>query len=261
MIGAILVVEGIQDVRLYRKFALPIPHSRTILADGKPTLVEAMRILEKRETKGVLGICDADFDRVLGFSLQADIQSADHHDAEIMIAYSNAFEQVLIEASNGAIESEMVNQIRDSLMEIAARIGRLRLWNKMSDARVTFKGIDAGEFLSADFTFDLHEYVSKILENGPSTKGDIAELLEVADSHYTQMGVSDLAVGHDFVSLVNSHVEIINPGTSPGREVLEKMLRLAFDSASFRKTELSQAIAKWEERTGFEVLIEEASQV
>src|SRR6266576_1056786 len=77
MTGAILVVEGIMDVRLYKKFTLPTPHSRIIFADGKPLLLEAMRILEKRQTEGVLGICDADFDRVLGLASQSNVVNTD----------------------------------------------------------------------------------------------------------------------------------------------------------------------------------------
>ncbi|SRR6266487_571328 len=258
MTGAILVVEGVLDVRLYKKFALPVPHSRTILAQGKPTLLESMRILDKRQVRGVLGICDADFDRVLGLTLQANVVSTDQHDAEVMIANSDAFESVLVEASGDAIRPEAVRQVRDSLMTIAASIGRVRLWNMENDARLTFRGVEAGAFLAADFAFDLDGYVGKVLENGSSRKGNLTTLLDAASTHRNQAAVSDLAVGHDLTSLLDSHIQIQSPGAAPGAEMLEKMLRLAFDAMCFRKTELSRGIIEWEENTGFEVLIEEA---
>jgi hypothetical protein len=261
MNGAILVVEGVMDVRLYKKFALPVPHSRTVFADGKPLLLEAMRILEKRQTEGVLGICDADFDRVLGLAPQSNVVSTDYHDAEVMIANSDAFEPVLAEISAEIIGPTSAVQVRDSLMAIAARIGRIRLWNRENDARLTFRGVNAGTFLSAGFAFDLDGYVSKVLENGPSRIGDRTTLLDAANTYYSQALSGEVAVGHDFASLLSSYIEIQRPGTTPGPEVLEKMFRLAFDVLCFRKTDLSRGIMAWEEGTSFEVLIEDARPV
>jgi hypothetical protein len=258
MTGAILVVEGVLDVRLYKKFALPAPHSRAVFAEGKPTLLGAMEILEKRHVEGILGICDADFDKILAAEPRANVVSTDEHDAEIMIACSAALESVLAELSGDAIGAGEVPQVRNELMAIAAEIGRVRLWNKENDARLTFKGVEPGAFLSPGFTFDLDGYIGKVLENGSSQKADLATLLHAAKTHRSQAAVSDLAVGHDFVSLLDSQIEIQSPGGAPGSEMLEKMFRLAFDAACFRQTDLSRKIISWEETTGFEILIEDA---
>lgn len=257
MKGVILLVEGDLDVRLYRRFALPIPHSRTILCQGKPVLLEAMDILAGRRVRGVLGVCDADFDRILGIAAPANIAYTDFHDSEVMIACSEALALVVGEVMGSLMPSEIVPTKRDLLMGFAASVGRVRIWSKETEAHLTFRGIDAGSFLSSG-AFDLDGYCSAVLDNGPSAGYDLASLLEVARNHRSQAEITELAVGHDFVSLLDAHIAIERAESRMGSRVLGSMMRLAFDSACFRKTNLCRAIVAWEEETGFDVVADDA---
>ena len=257
MKGPILVVEGDLDVRLYRKFALPVPHSRTILSDGKPVLCEAMRILDQRQIAGVLGICDADFDRILSTSSRDNVLYSDHHDAEIMIAYSDAFGSVMAEVGE-TLSVDTTIRIRDSLLGFAATIGRVRIWNKDNDARLSFRRVDPGLFITTDLTFDLRGYIASVLESSTGRAGELETLLKASEDYYSQADVTELAVGHDFVALLDAQIAIEMSRPRLGSQVLGSMMRLAFDAACFRKTNLCKEVMTWEDKSGFDLLIDDA---
>jgi hypothetical protein len=257
MRGAILIVEGDVDVRLYKRFALQQPHSRAIPGGGKPSLLEVMRIVANRETPGVLAICDADFDRVLNITHPSGIVCADYHDAEMMIVHSDALHAVLGELMNAGPSLDQTITIRDSLVGVASSVGRVRLWSRDNDARLNFKAVDAGAYIHPDLTFDLTSYLSQVIESSFSN-ADVGQLYEASKSYQGDVDLGELAVGHDFVALLDGYLATHRSDQRIGSDLLGSALRLAFDATHFRRTHLAGHISGWEKSSGFEVLIDDA---
>jgi Protein of unknown function (DUF4435) len=261
MKGAIVLVEGALDVRLYRKFSLPAPHTRTLLCEGKQNLYDTMDIIARRGVPGVIGICDADFDRVLEIPNRANIVRADFHDAETMMIHSESFTHVLSELSRSNINSHEAVELRDRSVGFAAAIGRVRLWNKEVSGRLNFKAVDAGSYATVEGAFDLDGYLRRVLEVSPASSASIADLMQVTEIVYSQVNGQELAVGHDLVAILDTQTAARQSRDRVGTDMLEGMLRLGFDATSFRATDLAREITKWETGSGIEVLVDDASPV
>src|SRR4051794_5575547 len=132
--GPIVLLEGVTDGRLYPRFFLPRPHVRSVFCDGKPNAIGATEELRRRRISGILAICDADYDRVIGISRGGDIYYADHHDAETMICFSSAFHRVYEELVDREASLEESQSVRDALVEVACEIGEIRLWSAQNQA-------------------------------------------------------------------------------------------------------------------------------
>jgi hypothetical protein len=257
MTGPIILVEGDTDTRLYRKFMLPAPHVRLTHCDGKPVLIETMELLRKRGIRRVLGICDADFDRILGQSAIMNVLRADLHDAEMMIVYSPSFKHVCDELYDTSLSDQAFQARRDKLLEIAARIGVVRMWNNTNHAQLNFRAVDPGEFLGDDGEFTYNQYASDLL--GVSLDAKISAVLIVEIMQGPRGGVIDgeMACGHDFAALLDRDASIMGQRDRYGGDAVEKMLRLSFDGNSFGTTDLATELRRWEERENTEVLTDE----
>ena len=91
----------------------------------------------------------------------------------MMITYSDAMHSVLAESMSNDLSVEELIEIRDSLVNSSAIIGRIRLWSKKNDARLNFKMVDAGSYLDVDLKFDQNTYCERLLEVSKASSADI----------------------------------------------------------------------------------------
>ena len=258
MKGPIVLVEGDSDTRLYREFLLPSPHVRVTHCDGKPVLLEAMTLISKRHIPGVVGICDADFDRILGRAIRPDIMCADFHDAEMMIARSTALKRVFEEIYEIAFESYEFQVTRDYILNLSARIGAIRLWNVENAGHLKFQGINPGEFLDANQQFLREDYIRGLLEQSAASSDQFGQIDEIMRTYRLDVDDSELSCGHDFAALLDFHAAIRESRDPHGRHMIEKMLRLSFNVDCFRETQLAQDLGEWEKRVDIDVLADGA---
>ncbi|WP_274563233.1 DUF4435 domain-containing protein [Streptomyces spiramyceticus] len=260
MRGPIVLVEGKTDTRVYKRFFLPTPHVRLIYCNGKPVLREAMaKLRARRDDTGVLGICDADYDRILQRRAGENVFYADLHDAETMICYSDAFGRVHEELFDQESSSAEFQRVRDALFTIAAKIGAIRLWNEENKASLKFTGLDAGNYLTDRQQFDIAGYVAALLENSLSARVASNLLLDIAE-RCNSLAVAEVASGHDFCALLAAEVSITRASDKftilP--QAVEAMLRLSFDDASFSKTELALNLSQWEQSADLDLMTDTA---
>jgi hypothetical protein len=259
MRGPIVLVEGDSDTRLYRKFMLPTPHVRLTHCDGKPVLIETMELLRERGIRQVFGICDADFDRIVGQAAQPDVLRADLHDAEMMIVYSPSFRHVCDELYGTTLSDRTFQKRRDELLEVAACIGSARMWNNTNQARLNFKAVEPGGYLRGDEGFDYTAYASKLLEESANDSISLQNILQIMRNSRGGVSNGEMASGHDFAALLDRDAAIKGERNCYGHDVVEKMLRLSFDVNSFGGTELVLNLRRWEQREDADVLIDELS--
>ncbi|MGW0835889.1 DUF4435 domain-containing protein [Streptomyces prunicolor] len=260
MHGPIVLIEGTTDSRLYRRFFLPQPHVRSVFCDGKPNLLEAMTEIRRRRIDGVVAICDADYDRVLSIPRGGDVYFADLHDAETMMCYSNAFHRVFEELVSRDAVSEEVQNVRDTLIDIACAIGEIRLWSIQNHASLKFANVDAGDHLRDDLSFDLGQYVAEVLEDSSNGTSSAGELISVAEGRNFKNFGAEIASGHDFCALLAAEIRKRSPDPSaaPAASMIEAMLRLSFDAECFAQTDLARDLDKWQEGKSLDLLTDAA---
>ncbi len=256
MTGPIVLVEGDTDTRLYRKFILQAPLVRLTHCEGKPALLEAMSLIEDRGIRGVLGICDADFDRITGRSMRSDIVRADLHDAEMMIVHSGAFKHLCEELYEMNMDDGSFQARRNTLLRMAANIGALRLWNEENKGSIAFHAVDPGGFLMGD-EFSCDDYLSKLLELSPGSSITFEQARDILSGGHVGIQDGELACGHDFTALLDANAAMTTGRESYGAETVEKMLRLSFDPVNFGKTALVAEMRRWEQRTDSDLLADE----
>ena len=88
----IIVVEGNSDIKLFRKL-IQDDRIKIESIDGKKDLIKVMKELSVEYPDKILGICDADFDHLIGIAEERrkySVYVTDNHDIEIMMLLSPA---------------------------------------------------------------------------------------------------------------------------------------------------------------------------
>ncbi|MFM9266884.1 DUF4435 domain-containing protein [Tychonema sp. BBK16] len=258
--GSILIVEGDTDARVWKNL-VDSTKCRVENAHNKDKAVKVLNILEQGNFAGVLAIVDADFDILEGsVPLSPNLLFTDTHDLETMLLKSPALEKVLAEHGSEDKIKLFAKDIRQTLLESAKVIGYLRWASLKFNYCLKFEGLAFNKFVD-DRTLALNE--SKLLQTvkNNSQKPGLDEQEIRANMDSLKTNTQDLwyiCHGHDMVDILsialckalgscNSQQVALN--------VLEKDLRLAYESAHFRETKLYIAIQTWEQTNQpFEVL-------
>lgn len=242
MNGPIVLVEGATDTRLFRRLFIPSPRARVIHCKGKSNLLAAIEMVTNRGITGVLGICDADFDRISGVAPAKGVFPVDHHDTEVMILQSPAFGHFYVELYERDADNREIQRTRKRLLNHAANIGKLRLWSLQNGGLIGFKELMAGEYLRGDGTFNLESCIETLIADKDLTSNT---LLSVAQTSNESLE-TEISCGHDLTSLLDSDAALRRRSDTHGRSVIEKMLRLSFDFQSFSTTQIYLALRSWE---------------
>ncbi|MFI8421751.1 DUF4435 domain-containing protein [Streptomyces sp. NPDC085479] len=250
MAGPIVLVEGTTDTRLFRRLFMPSPQVRVIHCKGKSHLLSAMQLVTDRGVTGVLGICDADFDRLLGTPTVKGVFPVDHHDTEIMICESPAFNHFYVELYEREADDKEVQRTKMRLLGHAANLGKLRIWSLQNGGSIGFKKLNAGDFIERDGGFDLKSCIDELISEKDM---DSNALLSLAKNK-TESPDAEMSCGHDMTSLLDADAAIRRRSDTYGRDVIEKMLRLSFDSKSFSATNMYASLKSWEEEEGIKLI-------
>lgn len=248
----IIVVEGTSDIRLFRDI---INYSWVKLEsiDGKKELVKLMKDLHLEFPEKILGICDADHDRLVENIENRETYSVyitDFHDAEIMVLNSPALESFVSEY--GA--PDMFEAARSSLMGLALTaantIGTLRWINTEFNLNLNFKGLNFNEFVRADrlsINVDTNSLIDLLINRSEklsdaTTKEFILEKLH----EFMAKDASKLQVccGHDVSNIISIifRQRSISLETNIDHKKVESALRLSYHRDYFKSTALFSKI-------------------
>jgi hypothetical protein len=251
--GSFLIAEGDTDARVWKNL-VDSTKCRVENASNKDNAVKVLNILEKDNFAGVLAVVDADFDileeTVL---LSQNLLLTDTHDLETMLLKSPALEKVLREhGSTEKIERFPQDIIRQTLLESAKIIGYLRWASLKFKYGLKFEGIAFNKFVD-DRTLILDE--SKLIQTvkNHSQKPGLDEQEIRANMENLKTDTQDMwhvCCGHDMIAILS--IALCKAlGSCNSKEVepnvLEKYLRVAYESAHFRETKLYRSIQTWEQ--------------
>lgn len=257
--GPIIAVEGVTDSRLYGKF-IDKDEVRIVIAHSKDNVRRSMaEVWGKRNDRKVIGILDADIDKLLGKAVSPPVFYSDKRDLESMIMSTGALDDLLAEYSEpGLIErfEEKHGKISDAIARSTYPIGLLMLISMRDGIGLSFRGIDYHQFINKKtLTIDIMKMINNIFSHSVNkgiAKKDLADMIseeeELLDDPW--MAVR----GHDAVAVLTMGLHNAF-GSYNSREINEDQvsgaLRLAFGLDYFRETELHRDTVKWSEKNGF----------
>jgi Protein of unknown function (DUF4435) len=253
--GAFLIVEGDTDARFYKRI-VDSGKCHITIAHNKENAFQVVTILQGDNFAGFLAVVDADFDALESkVFTSSNIFLTDTHDLETMMLKSPALEKLLLEMGSGDKLGEFVKvrgkELREALLEEGLHLGYLRWVSLRHGYALKFEGLNYRAFTD-HLTLNVNQ--SKLIE----TIKNHSQKLQPSDQELRQQieAISDethdkwhVCCGHDLICLlsVGLHKAIgsydwkeIKP------EVIERSLRLAYESAWFRDTRLYASIKAWE---------------
>ncbi len=273
---AYVIVEGGSDKLVLEQF---VDGSRCFVrvAGDKDKVLATLRELDvdlrsNAGSHGAIGIVDADFDHLEGVSsASANVFRTDWHDLECLICRSPAFDKVLKEFSSDqkteAFRQANGDGIADYLAAQAVVIGCLR-WLSAKEqwalrfgeppkpretTRTRARDLAFGNFVDRDkITIDVIELVKTVLNHSEKHTLDKSEVankirMEIGKAHDRWQ----VSCGHDFVQLFSIALQKALGSCQPkevSTEVLERSLRLAYEFAYFKATNLFASIVEWQNR-------------
>ncbi len=145
--GTFLLVEGSSDNVFYQRFIDKIACQIVIMV-GKIRVIGVLDILERVSFHGVLGIVDADFDRLKdSVDESVNLLRTDTHDLETMLIDSPALDKVVAEFGSEEKIAKLKLDVRISLVEAGISIGYLRWVSQCDELNLTFSDLKFSKFI------------------------------------------------------------------------------------------------------------------
>lgn len=247
--GVFIIVEGHSDKLVYNNF-MNTETCQFTITDGKKQALNTIEILDNSQFTGVFAIVDADFDHLENnLPKSPNVLLTDDHDLEMMMLKTPALEKVIKE--RGSEEKIKENNIREILLKIGQEIGYLRWVSQKNNLSLRFKDLDFDKFIDKK-TLNLHpeKLIQTIKNNSKNLSLVDQEIQENIESlKNNQHDVWQVCCGHDIMQILSLalckawgtwNTNDVKP------ELLERELRLAYETSYFYQTQLCISIQNWQ---------------
>lgn len=262
--GAILILEGCDDSRVYSRF-INSNECKLVIGYGKDNALGALKILEKSNFLGVLAIVDSDFwklDDVTPSSF--NILFTDTHDLETMIIKSPAFEKILGEYGSEKKIKAFVKQagadLRTALLERIKPMGCLQWYSLREELELDFEGLVFSKFVDKNtLILDVLRMIKTVINHSAKPKLDAKDIRDALQELCSNgHDLWHVCCGHDVVNFLTiGLLKVLGSHSSSTlkSDEVERSLRLAYEGAYFSETELYKALLYWQENNSpFSVL-------
>ena len=259
--GCFLLVEGRDDRLFFEKF-INLVTCKIVVVETKENVVGVIQQLETCSFPGILGVIDADFDRIEGREWGSrNLILLETHDLETLLIRSRALDQVLVEFGSQEKIEKFGRNIRDTLVAAAISIGCLRLHSLRTRLNLKFQGLRYVMFIDAEsLSINCHSLAQQVLNRSQRFDLSIEHLEEAIRSH--ELAGQDpwqICSGDDLVSILALALRKAlgtNNSTEVSNEILCKSLRLAYPDDDFARSQLIDDLRGWAHRNpGYEVLV------
>ena len=251
---AFLIVEGDTDARVYKRF-VDETDCKVIPAHNKDNAVDVLKILENESLEGILVIVDADFWHLEGIKTNSEnLFLTDTHDLETMIiSNTEVLEKVLSEFGSTNKMNQLRHPVIHLVLEATLPIGLYR-WiasSSMDNLPLKFRDLPFENFLEIPkLKVNINKLLVEVKANSGNPEIDEASIKNKIKS--LKKGNHDpwqVCSGHDIVQILAIGFRFVFGNRKTGTltaEVLEGMLRVAYEYPHFRLTQLYQSIENWE---------------
>jgi hypothetical protein len=251
-----VIYEGSLDSRVYSRM-LDKSKCFGISARGKDMALSALEILEAENIQGIFSIVDLDFELcgITSYSSQ-NVILTDFHDLEVMLLMSTSLDKVLDEYGSKLkielFEKDMKQTVINQLLTLGLPLGYLRFISLRNQINLNFDGIIYSKFIDrSKFSINIKQLVKVVKDKSNMHKLDENGLCSEISALIEQKLYSPLHVccGHDLVSILSIGLQSILGSNSSGivaPEMLEKALRIGYESTDFHQTNLYKKVLAWE---------------
>ena len=252
--GPFLVVEG-RDDRLFMEGFTSSAACRIMVVQGKQNVCEVIRILDESNFDGVLGLVDADFDRVESIpSRGPNILMPEYHDLETMLLCSPALDRILIEFGSQKKLETFGEDVLDGLISRALPPGYLRLYSMRNELSLTFDGLNYSAWIDrASFHVHTTRLINEV-KNRSQRQNLSSNTLETAIRQLETAGFHPREVcnGADLIEILSIGLRSKLGNNSPSEvraDILRRSLRLTYTKQDFTMSTLGRDIRVWESRS------------
>lgn len=231
------------------------------VARGKQNVCEVIDILDEDNFDGVLGLIDADFDRIEG-SLERshNFIMPECHDLDMMLVSSTALDRILTEFGSRKKLEKLQEDVLKVLMERALPVGYLRLHSLREKLNLRFEGLRYSAWIDrSSFVADTTRLIDTVKNHSQRqdlSSSDLAIAIEeLQDSNYDPY---EMCNGADVIGILSLGLRGVlgtKDSGEVGEELLKMLLRLAYSEQHFSSSSLRKDIEKWQRsKHGFRIL-------
>lgn len=249
--GTFLVVEGRDDRLFMERFTCNVT-CKIVVAEGKVNVEEVITILDQDNFDGVLGIVDADFDRIECIERGSpNMVMPPYHDLETMLMCSPALDRVLNEyASQTKIRNSKID-ILEELIDKALPVAYLRLISLRERLDLRFDGLNYSSWVNLNsLAINIDNLVREV--RNKSQRHDLSsEMLSAAirEVELENPNSREMCSGADLIEILAIGLRRVlgtNQKSSVNGINLRRSLRLAYSDGEFLKSSLGKDIRRWE---------------
>lgn len=262
-----IVVEAKADELLFRKLFLPHPHIIFFCSQGWTKVASVLVKAKKHNMGSLIGIIDADFKRVLNFTLPDNVFLTDFHDIEIMMTQSDAWDNVINQFCDNKKLQQFESKQGISLFEFITRLAKpisiLRYLKEKHGYKFVFRVQRKGKYLYLKYhnfidnktlsinipklfsTLENKSSLPDFFKQNPTIITDFNTLL--ID---TSIDWREWTNGHDFMNILSIALEkVIGNKTGALKvfgESLEQSFSISYRLSEFKHTQLYLSLQNWE---------------
>ena len=231
------------------------------MAQGKQNVCEVVRILDNDNFDGVLGLVDADFDRIEGVPARGpNIVMPEYHDLETMLLCSQALDRILVEFGSQDKIDDFGENVLDALINRALPAGYLRLHSARNSLNLRFDGMAYSAWIDrASFNARTDRLINEA-KNRSQRQNLSSNALETAIRQLETAGFHPREVcnGADLIEILSIGLRSKLGNNSPSEvrvDILRRSLRLTYTEQEFTMSTLGRDIRIWEcQSSGYQVL-------
>jgi hypothetical protein len=247
----LIVVEGHTDIGFFRNKCPSDNIHYDSPCNGKLGVLNSVVGLKSVGFRNAIGICDADFDHLLGNKYD-DILLTDYHDIELMMITDDFISEFFHEYTDHRkyipeSAREIIDRIKHSIFDVCYKIGVLKFISFENNIGLNFEGMTYSEFIKVqgfDVTFDLDIFINHILGR---TRKKILSFDEAKQLYedYLKIDRDKLHIcnGHDFTYILGMiYKEGHTVDKNISQDKIERVLRMSYHDKIFNQTLLARAI-------------------
>ena len=257
---AVLAVEGITDSRLYGKFC--DSKVRIVVGHSKSNVRRAVdECWNNRHIDNVVGIVDADLDRIRGRRRTPPVFSTDQRDLETMLLASPALDDVLAEYADRNLLDDFTEEygpVFEAVVSACYPIGLMMYVSEKYKLSLNFRELDFKRFIHpGSLMIDEERLLDEIVL---CTAGRCIDRRELGKIYRQEASKEheplDYARGHDAVEVLLIGLKF-NFGSFNAKNLrngeLAGALRLAFSEQYFSMTGLYGRTLDWSNEYCFDL--------
>lgn len=249
----VLVLEGDTDARVFDRF-IDKEACDIEIGFGRKNVIEAVDLLEDEGFAGVIGVADADFDRLLDIEHKLEnLCLTDCHDLDLTIFASPALESYVAAYADPKkvhtfCKSDL-EELRKLILAASLELSCCRLASEKYGFRLYFKDLRHDEYIDLSLIVDQNRLTTDIIQRS-STRCTVAQLkhlivVETGAEH----DLYQLANGHDVAAVLGIAFRKLlgeRRTVQTWASEIEAGLRLAFDWDAAKGTALFGRLQAWE---------------